>query len=174
MSILIEFIPNLFIALAFDFILYITGAGVLRVISMGLFKYQWTSQSLLDTKQVKWKVGQTWSTFMPLVSIAEALDFGGAHVGQTFVRQGQIRYTDGGLELAIENASTQSAEPCPSLPSNMLFSSFANPLSQAMSLFRIIWDHHGMKNNWRHRLLSLVRMYHIFCSRAVCPTVHAQ
>lgn len=52
MSILIEFIPNLFIALAFDFILYITGAGVLRVISMGLFKYQWTSQSLLDTKQV--------------------------------------------------------------------------------------------------------------------------
>ncbi len=55
-----------------------------------------------------WKVGQTWSTFMPLVSIAEALDFGGAHVGQTFVRQGQIRYTDGGLELALENASTQS------------------------------------------------------------------
>lgn len=59
-------------------------------------------------QHVKWKVGQTWSTFMPLVSIAEALDFGGAHVGQTFVRQGQIRYTDGGLELAIENASTQS------------------------------------------------------------------
>jgi len=56
----------------------------------------------------KWKVGQTWSTFMPLVSIAEALDFGGAHVGQTFIRQGQIRYTDGGLELAIENGSTQS------------------------------------------------------------------
>jgi hypothetical protein len=56
----------------------------------------------------KWKVGQTWSTFMPLVSIAEALDFGGAHVGQTFVRQGQIRYTDGGLELALENGSTQS------------------------------------------------------------------
>ncbi len=56
----------------------------------------------------KWKVGQTWSTFMPLSSIAEALDFGGAHVAQSFVRQGQIRYTDGGLELALENASTQS------------------------------------------------------------------
>ncbi len=56
----------------------------------------------------KWKVGQTWSTFMPLVSIAEALDFGGAHVGQSFVRQSQVRYTDGGLELAIENPSTQS------------------------------------------------------------------
>ena len=57
-----------------------------------------------------WKIGQTWSTFMPLVSIADALDFGGAHVGQTFVRQGQIRYTNGGLELAIENPSTQSGE----------------------------------------------------------------
>ncbi len=50
-----------------------------------------------------WKVGQTWSTFMPLASIAEALDFGGAHVGQVFIRQGQIRYTNGGLELALEN-----------------------------------------------------------------------
>ncbi len=56
----------------------------------------------------KWKVGQTWSTFMPLVSIAEALDFGGAHVAQSFVRQSQVRYTDGGLELALENPSTQS------------------------------------------------------------------
>lgn len=57
-----------------------------------------------------WKLGQTWSTFMPLASIAEALDFGGAHVGQTFVRQTQIRYTNGGLELSIENPSTQSGE----------------------------------------------------------------
>lgn len=57
-----------------------------------------------------WKLGQTWSTFMPLVSIADALDFGGAHVGQTFVRQAQIRYTQGGLELSLENPSTQSGE----------------------------------------------------------------
>lgn len=56
----------------------------------------------------KWTLGQTWSTFMPLVSIADALDFGGAHVGQVFIRQSQIRYTDGGLELALENPSTQS------------------------------------------------------------------
>jgi len=36
----LEFIPNIFIALAFDFILYITGVAVLRVVSFGLFKYQ--------------------------------------------------------------------------------------------------------------------------------------
>lgn len=57
-----------------------------------------------------WKVGQTWSAFMPLVSIADALDFGGAHVGQTFVRQTQIRYTNGGWEVSLENPSTQSGE----------------------------------------------------------------
>ena len=56
----------------------------------------------------KWRIGQTWSTFMPLVSLADALDFGGAHVGQTFIRQSQIRYTNKGLELALENPSTQS------------------------------------------------------------------
>ncbi len=40
MSILFEFIPSIFVALAFDFILYLTGAGVLRVVSFGLLKYQ--------------------------------------------------------------------------------------------------------------------------------------
>jgi hypothetical protein len=40
MSILIEFIPSLFAALAFDFVLYITGAGILQVVSFGLLKYQ--------------------------------------------------------------------------------------------------------------------------------------
>jgi hypothetical protein len=38
-GIFLEFIPSLFIALAFDFILYITGACVLRVISFGVLKY---------------------------------------------------------------------------------------------------------------------------------------
>ena len=45
MSIFLEFIPNLLVALAFDFILYITGAAVLRVISFGLFKSQLHSYS---------------------------------------------------------------------------------------------------------------------------------
>ncbi|GGI68370.1 DcaP family trimeric outer membrane transporter [Shewanella gelidii] len=53
-----------------------------------------------------WKVGQTWSTFMPLASIPESLDFGGPHVGQVFIRQGQVRYTNGGLELALENPTS--------------------------------------------------------------------
>jgi hypothetical protein len=54
----------------------------------------------------KWLVGQTWSTFMPLHALAETLDFGGAHVAEAFIRQGQVRYTNGGLSLAIENPET--------------------------------------------------------------------
>lgn len=38
MVIFFEFIPHLFVALAFDFVLYLTGAGVLRVVSFGLLK----------------------------------------------------------------------------------------------------------------------------------------
>ena len=47
--------------------------------------------------------GQYWSTFMPLAALPDALDFAGPIVGEVFVRQPQIRYTNGGLKVAIEN-----------------------------------------------------------------------
>ncbi|MGQ8365711.1 DcaP family trimeric outer membrane transporter [Glaciecola sp. 1036] len=53
-----------------------------------------------------WMVGQNWSTFMPLHSLPEALDFGGPHVGEVFIRQTQIRYTNGPWQFAIENPET--------------------------------------------------------------------
>jgi len=52
-SIFLEFIPNLFVALAFDFFLYITGVCVLRVVSFGLSKYQLHSYS--EYKKLKSK-----------------------------------------------------------------------------------------------------------------------
>jgi hypothetical protein len=48
-------------------------------------------------------VGQTWTTFQNTSSLAEAADFGGPLVASAFIRQGQVRYTMGGLQLAIEN-----------------------------------------------------------------------
>ncbi|WP_085297484.1 hypothetical protein [Cognaticolwellia mytili] len=45
MSIFFEFIPNLFMALAFDFILYITGASLLRIASFGSSKHKLHSYS---------------------------------------------------------------------------------------------------------------------------------
>lgn len=53
-----------------------------------------------------WKLGQTWSTFMPLHALPEALDFGGPHVGEVFNRQVQVRYTTGNWQFAIENPET--------------------------------------------------------------------
>jgi hypothetical protein len=48
-------------------------------------------------------VGQTWTTFQNTSSLAEAADFGGPLVASAFIRQGQVRYTNGGLQLSIEN-----------------------------------------------------------------------
>jgi hypothetical protein len=53
-----------------------------------------------------WMIGQNWSTFMPLHALPEALDFGGPHVGEVFVRDVQIRYTYGNWQFAIENPET--------------------------------------------------------------------
>ncbi|PKH88633.1 DcaP family trimeric outer membrane transporter [Colwellia sp. Bg11-28] len=48
-------------------------------------------------------VGQTWTTFQNTSSLAEAADFGGPLVASAFIRQGQVRYTIGGLQIALEN-----------------------------------------------------------------------
>ncbi len=53
----------------------------------------------------KWLFGQTWSTFFNVSALPETLDFVGA-AGTVFERQPQIRYTNGGLMLALENPST--------------------------------------------------------------------
>ena len=53
-----------------------------------------------------WMIGQNWTTFMPLHALPEALDFGGPHVGEVFIRQVQLRYTAGNWQFAIENPET--------------------------------------------------------------------
>ncbi|WP_286339533.1 DcaP family trimeric outer membrane transporter [Ferrimonas sp. YFM] len=50
--------------------------------------------------------GQTWTTFMNTSAIPESADFAGALVGLSFVRQGMIRYSMGGLQVAVENPET--------------------------------------------------------------------
>lgn len=62
-------------------------------------------------------VGQTWTTFMNTSAIAESADFGGPLVAESFIRQTQIRYTNGGLQVSLENPysdkgdSTQDSIP---------------------------------------------------------------
>ena len=57
-------------------------------------------------KYNKWTFGQTWSTFMDVSVLPEALDFVGPAESTTFIRQAMIRYTSGNLELAVENPET--------------------------------------------------------------------
>jgi hypothetical protein len=54
-----------------------------------------------------WLVGQEWTTFLNLGSIPETLDFvAWPSEGTVFGRQPMIRYTSGGLAIALENRET--------------------------------------------------------------------
>jgi len=63
---------------------------------------------------VKYKnilVGQAWSTFVNTSALAEGVDFGGPLTASAFIRQGQIRYTNGGLQLSLENPYSDKGDP---------------------------------------------------------------
>ncbi|QJR81547.1 porin [Alteromonas pelagimontana] len=53
-----------------------------------------------------WLIGQTWTTFMDVATLPESLDFIGVTDGTIFGRQTLVRYTNGGLQLALENPET--------------------------------------------------------------------
>ena len=62
---------------------------------------------------VKYKgllVGQAWSTFVDTSALAEGVDFGGPLTASAFIRQGQIRYTNGGLQLSLENPESDKGD----------------------------------------------------------------
>lgn len=54
----------------------------------------------------KWLAGQTWSNFQDVAALPEAVDFVGVTEGTTFVRQAQVRYTNGPWSVALENPQT--------------------------------------------------------------------
>lgn len=51
----------------------------------------------------KWLFGQTWSNFMDAAALSDTVDFIGNTDGTAFVRQGQVRWTSGGLSISAEN-----------------------------------------------------------------------
>ncbi len=53
-----------------------------------------------------WTVGQSWTTFQNPAALPENLDFVGAAEGTPFVRQTQVRYTNGGFQFSLENPET--------------------------------------------------------------------
>lgn len=55
-----------------------------------------------------WRVGQEWSTFQNTSAIPESASFLALSDGMVFVRQAQIRYTNGPWQFALENPNTTS------------------------------------------------------------------
>lgn len=58
---------------------------------------------------VRWRglmAGQNWTTFQNLGAFPETVDFIGITDGTIFVRQAQLRYTNGPWQMAIENPET--------------------------------------------------------------------
>ena len=53
-----------------------------------------------------WTFGQGWSTFMNVGALPDTLDFIGVTPGTVFDRQPLIRYTNGGLQIALEQPET--------------------------------------------------------------------
>lgn len=53
-----------------------------------------------------WLFGQEWSNFMELGALPESTDFIGPTEGIVFVRQAQVRYTNGPWSFAVENPET--------------------------------------------------------------------
>lgn len=54
----------------------------------------------------RWLVGQAWSTFQDVAALPDSLDFVGPSDGTVFSRQPQLRYTQGGFSIALENSET--------------------------------------------------------------------
>ena len=54
-----------------------------------------------------WLIGQEWTTFMNLAALPETLDFVAfPSDGTVFVRQPQVRYSNGGFAVSVENPET--------------------------------------------------------------------
>src|SRR5690606_27766203 len=53
-----------------------------------------------------WPAGQTWSNCMDVAALPDAVDFVGPTGGTVFVRQAQVRYTNGPWSVSVENPQT--------------------------------------------------------------------
>jgi len=54
----------------------------------------------------RWLAGQTWSNFQDVAALPDAVDFIGPTDGTIFVRQAQLRYTQGPWSFSAENPET--------------------------------------------------------------------
>ncbi|MES5813340.1 DcaP family trimeric outer membrane transporter [Pseudoxanthomonas sp. Soil82] len=63
-----------------------------------------------------WLAGQTWSNFQDVAALPDAVDFVGVTDGTVFVRQAQVRYSNGPWSVALENPNTTLQAYAPNSP----------------------------------------------------------
>ena len=98
----------------------------------------------------RWLAGQTWSNFMDVAALPDAVDFVGVTDGTVFVRQAQLRYTSGPFSVSIENPQTTIT---PYLSSAARFNSGDNALPD-------ITGRYVAKGNWGHfSIAGLLRQF---------------
>lgn len=95
-----------------------------------------------------WLAGQTWSNFQDVAALPDAVDFIGPTEGTVFVRQAQLRYSNGPWVVSLENPETLYT---PNLGGGARLNSDDNNLPDLTA--RYSW-----KGNWGHvSLAGMVR-----------------
>jgi hypothetical protein len=96
----------------------------------------------------EWLVGQTWSNFMDVATLPEAVDFIGPTDGTTFVRQPQVRWTKGGLSLSAENRETTITSY------NDLGAVVGGRITSDDGMFPDLTARYAFKGDWGHVALA--------------------
>ena len=87
-------------------------------------------------------VGQTWSNFMDTAALIDSVDFVGPTDALVFVRQSQIRYTNGPWSVSIENPET-TVQPFGGTP-RVIAGDNSVPDVIARYTHRADWGHFGV------------------------------
>ncbi|MEZ5464049.1 MAG: DcaP family trimeric outer membrane transporter [Lysobacteraceae bacterium] len=97
-----------------------------------------------------WLAGQTWSNFQDTAALVDSVDFVGVTDGTTFVRQAQVRYTNGPWSFSLENPKTTVT--------NYLGAGRHNANDGVLPDLTARWTHKG---DWGHfSVAGLLRQLH--------------
>lgn len=91
----------------------------------------------------RWLAGQTWSNFQDVAALPDSVDFIGPTEGTVFVRQAQLRYTNGPWSVSVENPETTVT---PYLGAGARISSDDNALPDVTARYthKAAWGHLGI------------------------------
>jgi len=88
----------------------------------------------------RWLAGQTWTNFQDVAALPDTVDFIGVTDGTIFVRQAQVRYTNGPFSVSLENPHTTVSDVATAARNNAGGSDLFPDLT-ARYVFKGDWGH---------------------------------